>query len=116
MGSFFIGLLIGLVAGAVGYFYFSRKDSKKIKAEKAQIIYESEKAISEIEKHRGMVLEELAQAKKKIEELTVEEAKLRLSLDDKARIEASNEKVSIEASSDIMSQILEKALKVETII
>ena len=116
MDSFFIGLLIGLLGGAVGYFYFSRKESKKIKEEKEKVISEFEGRVAAVEATRQKLLSELAAAKQEILEMTVEEAKRRLSAEDKAKIDASNNAVVDETTSDIMKDILEKALKVETII
>ena len=116
MDSFFIGLLIGLLGGAVGFFFLSRKESKKIKEEKAKAILEFEGRVAAIETTRQKLLNELAAAKQEILEMTVEEAKRRLSAEDKAKIDASNNAVVDETTSDIMKDILEKALKVETII
>lgn len=116
MGSFFIGLLIGLLGGAIGFFFLSRKESKKIKEEKARVTAEYEAKVVEIESTRQKLLGELAAAKQEILEMTVEEAKRRLDAEDKAKIDASNNAVVDETTSDIMKDILEKALKVETII
>jgi len=104
-----IEFVLGLLLGAGGLFYLSILRSKKYKEEKARIEKEYENKIKTIIEERDSKIRELEASKKKIEELTAEEAKLRLSVKAQESIKASNTQVIDSITSSIIDEIKKRA-------
>jgi hypothetical protein len=104
-----IQFLVGILLGVGGMFYLSILRSKKYKEEKARIENEYENKVKSIVVERDTKIAELEASKKRIEELSAEEAKLRLSLKAQESIKTSNTQVIDSITSSVMDEIKKRA-------
>ncbi len=111
-GTTIVVFLLGVLTGAILFWKLSRKDSKRVKEEKEKAEKEYQDKLAAIEKDRTAKIAELEAKKaeleeerKKIQDMTAEQAKNKLSSETQTSIDQSSSSATNEAVSNILNRV-----------